>query len=742
MSLWIKRSPIPVIQLATLLLSGYFTVYRFSTVTGLLFLFLLFRLFQQYRKKALKVLPIILIFLAIFSGHRYKNEQNMPTEISKLDLIPDSIRINGDSLSFQAKSGGRKFQAFYKLKSQEEQAYFQELDKLVEVTVEAEISKADGPRNFNGFDYGDYLRAKEIYEIAQVSTIVDIQVRPSWNPMDWLLLGRRKALLHIAATFPTPMRHYMTGLLFGDLDSDFEEMEDIYSNLGIIHLFALSGMQVGFFIDKLRYLLLRLGMKRETVDKIQIPFSVVYAAMTGLSVSVIRSLVQKILGNMGLRGLDNMALTLAVCYLLMPHFLLSAGGQLSFAYAFLLSVFDFEKLIGFQKILIESLAISLGILPLLIFYFYSFQPLSILLTFVFSIIFDVILLPLLSLLFLLSPFIAISQVNFLFDWLEKVIIWIADHSAFPLVFGKPNTIVLLVLFVFLALIYDFLHKKKLVLGLTFLVLSLLFITKQPLTNEVTMVDVGQGDSILLRDWAGKTILIDVGGRIDFDSKEKWQSRKTAANATRTLIPYLKSQGIGKIDQLVLTHTDADHIGDMEVLAQHIQIGEVLVSPGSLTDSGFVRRLKVMNVKVKVVQVGDQLSIMNSQLHVLYPFETGDGGNNDSIVLYGKLLNKHFLFTGDLEAEGEQRLVEAYPHLPVDVYKAGHHGSKGSSSETFLDHIRADLALVSAGQNNRFKHPHQETLDRFEEREMASLRTDQQGAIRFKGWKQWKLETVK
>ncbi|MGZ7246557.1 DNA internalization-related competence protein ComEC/Rec2, partial [Streptococcus pyogenes] len=80
------------------------------------------------------------------------------------------------------------------------------------------------------------------------------------------------------------------------------------------------------------------------------------------------------------------------------------------------------------------------------------------------IIFDVILLPLLSLLFLLSPFIAISQVNFLFDWLEKVIIWIADHSAFPLVFGKPNTIVLLVLFVFLALIYDFLHKKKLVLG--------------------------------------------------------------------------------------------------------------------------------------------------------------------------------------------------------------------------------------------------------------------------------------
>ena len=559
MSQWIKKSPIPVIQLAVVILSGYFLVYRSSLLTGLIFIFLLFRLIRQYGLKTFKkIYPIILICLVLFFVHRIKtnlDQQNLPTNLSKIQMVPDSIRIKGDSLSFQGHSAGRKYQAFYKLKSQKEQAYFRQLDDLVVLTIQAEVNLPEEAKNFNGFDYRDYLRTKEIYQIIKISEIQGIRASQTLNLMDWLSLGRRRALLHIASNFPAPMRHYMTGLLFGDLDTDFEEMEDIYSSLGIIHLFALSGMQVGYFIDKLRYILLRLGLKRETVDRMQIPFSIGYAAMTGLSVSVIRSLVQKILGNMGLRGLDNIAMTLAVCYFLMPHFLLTAGGVLSFAYAFLLSVFDFEGLSAVKRILVESLAISLGILPILIFYFYSFQPLSILLTFAFSILFDVVLLPLLSVLFILSPFLSVTQVNFFFVWLERVITWIAERAAFPLVFGKPEPVILLALLIVLALIYDYFHRKKLVIGLSCLVFGLLFFTKQPLSNEVTIVDVGQGDSILLRDYKGKTVLIDVGGRVDFGTREEWQERRTEANASRTLLPYLKSQGIGKIDQLVLTHTE-------------------------------------------------------------------------------------------------------------------------------------------------------------------------------------------
>lgn len=275
-----------------------------------------------------------------------------------------------------------------------------------------------------------------------------------------------------------------------------------------------------------------------------------------------------------------------------------------------------------------------------------------------------------------------------------------------------------------------------------MVLALLFfITKHPLENEVTVLDIGQGDSIFLRDMRGRTVLIDVGGRVDFAAKEAWQERSRQANAERTLIPYLHSRGVDRIDSLVLTHTDTDHVGDVLEVAKQVQIGRIVVSPGSLTVPDFVATLKKINVPVHVVKVGDRLPIFDSYLEVLYPDGTGDGGNNDSIVLYGRLLETNFLFTGDLE-QGELDLIETYPNLPVDVLKAGHHGSKGSSYPEFLDHIGAKIALVSAGENNRYKHPHQETLERFDSRNIQVYRTDQQGAIRFRGWKEWKIETVR
>lgn len=548
-------------------------------------------------------------------------------------------------------------------------------------------------------------------------------------------------MVYVKTNFPAPMSHYITVLLFGELDSDFDQMSDLYSSLGIIHLFALSGMQVGFFIDKFRWILLRLGLTKETVDKLQIPFSLVYAGLTGFSVSVVRSLVQKILGNMGLRKLDNFAVTVFICLLILPRFLLTAGGVLTFTYAFLLTVFDFEDLGQVKKAAVESLSISLGILPVLMTYFYAFQPLSILLTFAFSFVFDVLLLPGLSVIFLLSPIVKITWVNGFFVFMEKIIVWVADLGLRPWILGKPSGLVLLFLLVSLFLLYDFHRKKNWLLGLSLVLALLFFITKHPLENEVTVVDIGQGDSIFLRDMRGRTVLIDVGGRVDFAAKEEWQERSSQANAERTLIPYLHSRGVDRIDSLVLTHTDTDHVGDVLEVAKQVKIGRIYVSPGSLTVPDFVATLKEINVPVHVVKVGDRLPIFDSYLEVLYPDGTGDGGNNDSIVLYGRLLETNFLFTGDLE-QGELDLIETYPNLPVDVLKAGHHGSKGSSYPEFLDHIEAKIALISAGENNRYKHPHQETLDRFDSRDIQVYRTDQQGAIRFRGWKEWRIETVR
>ncbi|HEL1790350.1 TPA: DNA internalization-related competence protein ComEC/Rec2 [Streptococcus suis] len=739
------KLPCQPIHLAVLAVAAYFAVHSFSLLTmGLLSFLLVVFGFRQGKTVFLKTLPLLALFSLFFGYQKVQWEradQLAPEQVTTVQVIPDTIEVNGDSLSFRGRADGQTYQVFYKLASQEEQTYFQKLTDLVQLEVEAEISLPTGQRNFKGFDYQAYLKTQGIYRTVKISAIKKIVLVQSWNIFDWLSSWRRKALVYVKTNFPAPMSHYMTGLLFGELDSKFDQMSDLYSSLGIIHLFALSGMQVGFFIDKFRWILLRLGLTKEAVDKLQIPFSLFYAGLTGFSVSVVRSLVQKILGNLGLRKLDNFAVSVFVCLLILPRFLLTAGGVLTFTYAFLLTVFDFEDLEQVKKAAVESLSISLGILPILMTYFYAFQPLSILLTFVFSFIFDVLLLPGLSVIFLLSPVVKMTWVNGFFVFMEKIIVWVADLGFRPWILGKPSELVLLLLLVSLFLLYDFHRRKKWLLGLSLVLALLFFITKYPLENEVTVVDIGQGDSIFLRDMRGRTVLIDVGGRVDFAAKEEWQERSSQANAERTLIPYLHSRGVDRIDSLVLTHTDTDHVGDVLEVAKQVQIGRIYVSPGSLTVPDFVATLKEINVPVHVVAVGDRLPIFDSYLEVLYPSGTGDGGNNDSVVLYGRLLETNFLFTGDLE-QGELDLIKTYPNLPVDVLKAGHHGSKGSSYPEFLDHIGAKIALVSAGENNRYKHPHQETLERFDNRNIQVYRTDQQGAIRFRGWREWRIETVR
>ncbi|HEM5170865.1 TPA: DNA internalization-related competence protein ComEC/Rec2 [Streptococcus suis] len=741
----LSKLPCQPLHLAILAVAAYFAVHSFSLLTmGLLSFLLVVFGFRQGKAVFLKMLPLLALCGLFFGCQKVQwewTDQSAPEQVATVQVIPDTIDINGDNLSFRGRADGQTYQVFYKLASQEEQAYFQKLTGLVQLEVEAEVSQPAGQRNFKGFDYQAYLKTQGIYRTVKITAIKKIVPVQSWNVFDWLSSWRRQALVYVKTNFPAPMSHYMTGLLFGELDSDFDQMSDLYSSLGIIHLFALSGMQVGFFIDKFRWILLRLGLTKETVDKLQIPFSLVYAGLTGFSVSVVRSLVQKILGNLGLRKLDNFAVTVFVCLLILPRFLLTAGGILTFTYTFLLTVFDFEDVGQVKKAAVESLSISLGILPVLMTYFYAFQPLSILLTFVFSFVFDVLLLPGLSVIFLLSPLVKMTWVNGFFVFMEKIIVWVADLGLRPWILGKPSGLVLLLLLVSLFLLYDFHRKKNWLLGLSLVLALLFFITKHPLENEVTVVDIGQGDSIFLRDMRGRTVLIDVGGRVDFAAKEEWQERSSQANAERTLIPYLHSRGVDRIDSLVLTHTDADHVGDVLEVAKQVQIGRIVVSPGSLMVPDFVATLKKINVPVHVVKVGDRLPIFNSYLEVLYPDETGDGGNNDSIVLYGRLLETNFLFTGDLE-QGELDLIETYPNLPVDVLKAGHHGSKGSSYPEFLDHIGAKIALVSAGENNRYKHPHQETLERFDNRNIQVYRTDQQGAIRFRGWREWQIETVR
>ena len=733
---WISRFPIPKIYLSFLLLWLYYAIFSASVLALLGFVFLLVCLFFQFPWKTVtKVLLICGLFGSWFIFQKWQQEEvsrNLVDTVDTLRILPDTIKVNGDSLSFRGKAEGRLFQVYYKLQSEAEKEKFQELSELHEMVVKGKLASPQGASNFAGFDYRNYLKTQGIYQTLTISEIVELKQISSWDIGENLSSLRRKAVVWIKRNFPNPMRNYMTGLLLGHLDTDFEEMNELYSSLGIIHLFALSGMQVGFFMDSFKKLLLRLGLTQEKFKWLAYPFSLFYAGLTGFSASVIRSLLQKLLAQHGFKSLDNFALTILILFLIMPNFFLTAGGVLSCAYAFILTMTG-EEVAGVKGLVRESCIISLGILPILSFYFSEFQPWSILLTFVFSFLFDMVLLPLLSILFCLSFIYPITQFNFLFEWLENIIRYISQLSTRPLVFGQPSLWILILLLITLALIYDYRKNLKKISMLVIVAISFFLVTKHPLENEITVLDMEQGRSIFLRDMTGKTILLDVGEKLAVEKKEVWQEKAITSNAKRSLIPYLKSRGVAKIDQLVLTTSDTKQLDHVLEISKAFQLREILVTEETLSQREFMDKLKESKVNLRSIKKGDSLFVFGSSLEVI---TSQNSDEKDSMVLYGKLLNQTFLVTGNIE---EKFLTSHYPKLQADVVITHQQTSKKKRDVEVFKTLHPKITVISVDKKKKFKEKNGESN---RELENSIYQTDQKGAIRFKGWRSWQIETVR
>lgn len=732
---WISRFPFSKIYLSFLLLWLYYAIFSANVLALLGFVFLLLCLFLQFPWKTVtKVLLICGLFGSWFLFQKWQQEeanQHLIDSVDTVRILPDTIKVNGDSLSFRGKADGRLFQVYYKLQSEAEKEKFQHLSELHEMVVKGKLTSPQGVSNFAGFDYRNYLKTQGIYQTLTISEIVELRKISSWDIGENLSSLRRKAVVWIKRKFPDPMRNYMTGLLLGHLDTDFEEMNELYSSLGIIHLFALSGMQVGFFMDAFKKLLLRLGLTQEMFKWIAYPFSLVYAGLTGFSASVIRSLLQKLLAQHGFKSLDNFALTVLVLFIVMPNFFLTAGGVLSCAYAFILTMTG-EEVEGIKGLVRESFIISLGILPILSFYFSEFQPWSILLTFAFSFLFDMVFLPLLSILFCLSCIYPITQFNFLFEWLESIIRYVSQLSTRPLVFGQPSLWVLVSLLMSLALVYDYRKNLKKMPIIVLFVIALFLGTKHPLENEITVLDMEQGQSIFLRDMTGKTILLDVGEKSEVEKKEAWQEKVTTSNAKRSLIPYLKSRGVARIDQIVLTTSEPKQLDHVLEISKTFVIGEILVTEETLSKQEFMDEIKQSKVNVRAVQRGEKLFVFGSHLEVI---ATQDKDKKDSIVMYGKLLHQTFLITGNIE---ENSLTIYDPKLQADVVLTHQQASKKKSDVEVFKTLQPKTTVMSVDKKKKFKVINQED----KEVENAIYKTDKKGAIRFKGWSSWKLETVR
>jgi len=738
MSQWISRFPIPKIYLSFLLLWLYYAIFSASFLALLGFVFLMLCLFSQFPwKTATKVLLVCGLFGSWFLFQKWQQEkasQHLVDSVNTVRILPDTIKVNGDSLSFRGKAEGRLFHVYYKLESESEKEEFQQLTNLFDVTLEGKLSIPQEAKNFAGFDYRNYLKTQGIYQTLTISKIHSMKEASSWDIGENLSSLRRKAVVWIKRNFPAPMSNYMTGLLLGHLDSDFEEMNELYSSLGIIHLFALSGMQVGFFMNAFKKFFLRLGMSQENLKWLVYPFSLVYSGLTGFSASVIRSLLQKLLAQHDFKGLDNFALTILILFLIMPNFFLTAGGVLSCAYAFILTMTSKEGQ-GIKAVVRESFIISLGILPILSFYFSEFQPWSIVLTFAFSFLFDMVLLPLLSILFCLSMIYPFTQFNFIFEWLESIIRFVYQLSSRPIVFGQPSLWVLVFLLISLALIYDYRKNLKKISMLGIVAISFFLITKHPLENELTVLDMEQGRSIFLRDLTGKTILLDVGEKTEVEKKEVWQEKITTSNAKRSLIPYLKSRGVAKIDQLLLTTSDTKQLDHVLEISKAFELGEILVTEETLSKREFMNKLKESKVKVVAIKTGQQLPIFGSSLEVI---TTQNKDKNDSITMYGKLLNQTFLVTGNIE---EKFLTSHYPKLQADVVITHQQVSNKKTDIEIFKTVRPKITVISIDKKKSFKVKNGENNQEDKELENLVLKTDKKGAIRFKGWTTWNVETV-
>lgn len=236
--------------------------------------------------------------------------------------------------------------------------------------------------------------------------------------------------------------------------------------------------------------------------------------------------------------------------------------------------------------------------------------------------------------------------------------------------------------------------------------------------SVHIIDVGQGDSIFIQTLEDKRILIDAGDE----------------EAEHTVYSYLKRRGVKKIDVLIATHPDTDHIGSMDYIIDKFKISHFYM-PDAKTDSEAFYNLldscKEKNLKIEYLTKGDRLKIDSSTtMEILSPSTITDKNNLNSIVSLLNYKGYEFLFTGDAEKENESEILSSCNLPDIEFLKAGHHGSSSSSTDEFIEKLKPEAVAISCGYNNDYGHPHRSILDTFRENGSVVYRTDKNGSLVF------------
>jgi len=262
--------------------------------------------------------------------------------------------------------------------------------------------------------------------------------------------------------------------------------------------------------------------------------------------------------------------------------------------------------------------------------------------------------------------------------------------------------------------------------------------------HIDFLDVGQGDSALVTFPDGKTMLIDGGGRMEYRKTDEDEEERfvpdTPGIGEAVVSPVLWNKGYSKLDLILATHADADHIQGLTDVAKNFEIGEALFGRMPMRDPEFQSLRTVLTrrgIPTELISRGITFKFGGATVEVLYPLpdasDDAASDNDHSVVLRIVYGNRAFLFTGDIESGAEADLLSRGGNLSSDLIKVPHHGSRTSSTQAFIDSVRPEYAVISVGRHSRFGHPHKEIVERWlsaganlmttGERGMVSVSTD-------------------
>lgn len=568
---------------------------------------------------------------------------------------------------------------------------------------------------FHLFRYDLYMKSKKItYQIVSS----DMKVIGHGSN---IFLNIKQKFINYVDRYPNSS--YFKSLLLGEGFRMEPKIKEQSQSLGISHLFALSGMHVSI-LSGILLKVFSLFTKKTNAKKLLSCFLIFYLFLTGFPPSLVRASILSILffTSIPYSKRSILCILFGVFLLYNPYYLYHPGFLYSFTISFFL--FSFSSLIQSKKnyisrLLLVNFIATISSMPITLYFFFEINLSSFFFNLLFVPFFSFFFFPLTIFTFCFPFFHPIYS---FFVLLFEKTVFFCDRFSLDLTLPR---IPLFYYFFYEILFYLFLScKKKRIFFLFFLYLWIhyhwCFFFGRPF---LTILNVDQGDCILLSLKQNKeSILIDTGGTVPYNNKE------TNYYTSKRIIPYLKSRGIRRLNTLILTHGDYDHMGEASNLIENFNVEKVIFNCGEFNklERDLIKVLE--EKKIPYYSCIKELTIDDNKFYFLNPKDYGNENENSSVI-YTDLNHHKFLFMADAGVNREKEILDKYHLKDVDFLKVGHHGSDTSSHQEFIDTINPKYALISVGKKNRYGHPKQETLNHLKRSKI--YRTDIHGSIQIK-----------